>query len=333
MEGLKFASLFLIGLILIVKGADWLTDGASSIARRFNISSLVIGLTIVAFGTSAPELVVSVISSIEGKADMAIGNVVGSNIFNSLAIMGITALIYPVACSKNNIKIDVPLCVLAAVFLFLFTCNGTFLPNLDSVGLFDAKLSRIEGIALLTCFVLFVIYSIYIGRKGKNSDSESENNNIRQEMTIWKSILQFLIGLSCLIFGGDWLVDGASGIASLLGVSDSIIALTIVAAGTSFPELVTSVIAARKGDTDMALGNVVGSNVLNIFLVLGIASSISPLPSGNLNNWNLVIQLAACVLLWIFCFFGKKKFFIVRREGLLLTLCAIGYYVWAVISH
>ena len=339
MEGLKFASLFIIGLILIVKGADWLTDGASSIARRFNISSLVIGLTIVAFGTSAPELVVSVISSLEGKADMAIGNVVGSNIFNSLAIMGITALIYPVACSKNNIKIDVPLCVLAAVFLFLFTYNVKSFSFGEPIGLFDAKISRIEGIALLTCFVLFVIYSIYIGRKDKCSDHDSFKSTANQEMPIWKSTLLFLIGLGCLIFGGDWLVDGASGIASLVGVSDSIIALTIVAAGTSFPELVTSVIAARKGDTDMALGNVVGSNVLNIFLVLGLSSSITPLttvkPDGTneFDSTNLIIQLAASVLLWFFCFYGKKKFFIVRREGLLLALCAIGYYVWTVMSH
>ena len=333
MEGLKFASLFLIGLILIVKGADWLTDGASNIARRFNISSLVIGLTIVAFGTSAPELVVSVISSLEDKADMAIGNVVGSNIFNSLAIMGITALIYPVSCSKNNVKIDVPLCVLAASFLFLFTYNCELFTNRDLFGLFDSKISRIEGVSLLICFLLFVIYSIYIGRKGPTSNSEISTSPSFQEMPIWKSLLLFLIGLACLIFGGDWLVDGASGIASLLGVSDSIIALTIVAAGTSFPELVTSVIAARKGDTDMALGNVVGSNVLNIFLVLGIASTITPLPTGNLNSWNIIIQLVASVLLWFFCFYGKKKYFIVRREGLMLTLCAIGYYVRTVVSH
>lgn len=319
MEGLKFIVFFIVGLALIVKGADWLTDGASSIARRFNISSLVIGLTIVAFGTSAPELVVSVISALEDKTDIAMGNIVGSNIFNTLAVMGITALVCSVKCTKQNVFIDALVCVFASILLLVFL-------------IFGGSLTRIDGIILLTCFLGFVIYSIYIGKKGSNDDKTGDSSTIRKEIPIWQAVTAFLVGLVGLILGGDWFVDGASGIASMLGVSDSIIALTIVAAGTSFPELVTSVIAARKGDTDMAFGNVVGSNALNIFLVLGLTSTITPVPLGTVSMANIFILVGSSLLLWFFCFWGKK-YYIVRREGLILTLCAIGYYVWAVLTR
>ena len=321
MEEFKFILFFLVGLILIVKGADWLTDGASSIARRLHVSSLVIGLTIVAFGTSAPELIVSVLSSIDGKTDIAMGNIVGSNIFNSLAVMGITALVCPVRCTKQNINFDVPICVVASMLLVAFT-------------LFDETLSQAEGIILLLCFIIFVLYSIYIGKKGKAAEPNMQKESLHhKEMPVWHAIILFLVGLGCLVFGGDWFVDGASGIASMLGVSDAVIALTIVAAGTSFPELVTSVIAARKGDTDMALGNVVGSNAINIFLVLGLTSTITPVPLNNVSIINLFVVLGSSALLWSFCFWGKRHYYIVRREGIILTLCAIGYYVWAVISR
>lgn len=321
MENLRFILYFLVGLLLIIKGADWLTDGASSIARRLHVSSLVIGLTIVAFGTSAPELIVSVLSSIDGKTDIALGNVVGSNIFNALAVMGITALVCPVRCTKQNYKLDVPICVVASTLLLLFVYDGS-------------SLSQADGIILLLCFLSFVIYSIYLGRKGTTSQSDNpQDNPSGNEMPVWQAILWFLVGLACLVFGGDWFVDGASGIASMLGVSDAVIALTIVAAGTSFPELVTSVIAARKGDTDMALGNVVGSNAINIFLVLGLTSAITPVPLNNVSFVNLLVVFGSSALLWCFCYFGKRKYYIVRREGVILTLCAIGYYVWAVISR
>lgn len=320
MEELKFILFFLVGLVLIVKGADWLTDGASSIARRLNVSSLVIGLTIVAFGTSAPELIVSVLSSIDGKTDIAMGNIVGSNIFNALAVMGITALVCPVRCTKQNIYFDVPICAVASILLVSFT-------------LFDGLLSQVEGIILLLCFITFVLYSIYIGKKGKPTDLDNQESSSSKEMPVWQAIIWFLVGLGCLVFGGDWFVDGASGIASMLGVSDAVIALTIVAAGTSFPELVTSVIAAKKGDTDMALGNVVGSNAINIFLVLGLTSTITPVPLGNVSMINMFVVLGSSALLWFFCYWGKKQYYIVRREGIILTLFAIGYYVWALLSR
>lgn len=323
MQTLLYIAQFTVGLILILKGADWLTDGASSIARRFNISSLVIGLTIVAFGTSAPELVVSVISAVQGETEMAIGNVVGSNIFNSLAIMGLTAIVYPIFCSRNNIRYDVPFCLVASVALFAMATDG-------------AAITRGNGITLLCFFAIFLSYTFAIAHKASSKPEQEKQPAKAQQpeagLSMTKAILLFSIGLACLVFGGNWLVDGASGIAALLGVSQSVIALTIVAAGTSFPELVTSIVAARKGDTDMAMGNVVGSNIFNIFLVLGVSSTISPLQLGSITAIDLGVLLGSAILLWLFCRFGKRKYYITRFEGVVLTLCAIAYYTYAVLT-
>ena len=334
-DTLLFILQFIVGLVLILKGADFLTDGASSIARRFNISSLVIGLTIVAFGTSAPELVVSAISALEGHTEMAIGNVVGSNIFNTLAIMGITALVFPVACSKNNIRYDVPFCLVASIALFAMA-NDTFLSREVSS---ESAISRSDGITLLCFFLIFLSYSFAIAKSGKKPDGiaiseqkQGKETEGKKEMSMGKAILLFMVGLAGLIFGGDWMVDGASGIATLLGVSQSIIALTIVAAGTSFPELITSVVAARKGDTDMAMGNVVGSNIFNIFFVLGVSSTVAPLKLGNIHLFDFATLLAGAVFLWIFCKFGKRYHYITRFEGAILTLCAIAYYIYKVLN-
>ena len=319
METVKLIGLFLVGLVLIVKGADWLTDGASSIARRLRVSSLVIGLTIVAFGTSMPEMVVSVISALEGKTDMAIGNVVGSNVFNTLAIMGVTALIYPVACTKQNLHIDIPLCVWVSLLLVALALSGS-------------GLAWYDGLILLAGCVAFILYSVYLAKKGRRETAE-EAQPTAEEMPVWKALLLFVVGIAGLVFGGDWMVDGASGIASKLGVSDAIIAVTIVAAGTSFPELMTSVVAARKGDTDMALGNVVGSNIMNILLILGVASTIAPLPLGDIGIWDLLIVACSSVLLLTFCLWNSRhreneEDSLVGSEGLILLVCAVAYYVW-----
>lgn len=311
---------FVVGLLLIVKGADWLTDGASSIARKFNISTLVIGLTIVAFGTSAPELVVSSMASISGETDIAIGNVVGSNIFNVLAIMGITALIAPVPVKGNNIKYEVPLAILASVAVFVMASDALF--NGGGVNV----ITRGEGIILLCFFLIFLAYTFAIARSGVDAEGQSEV----KQMPMWKSILLFLVGLGCLVFGGDTMVDGASGIAGFLGVSQSIIALTIVSAGTSFPELVTSIVAARKGDTDMAMGNVVGSNIFNIFFILGVAATISPLGGGSITFVDYGVSLFSIVALWLACKFGKTYHKITRTEGAMLVLCCIAYYSYLV---
>jgi cation:H+ antiporter len=314
---------FIIGLLLIVKGADWLTDGASSIARKFNISTLVIGLTIVAFGTSAPELVVSSMAAVSGETDIAIGNVVGSNIFNTLAIMGVTAMIAPVPVKKNNIRYEVPLAIIASVAIFVMA--NDVLQNGDVSNL----ISRGEGIILLCFFGIFLAYTFAIARNGVDTNNSSEDTNVKV-MPVWKSILLFLVGLGCLVFGGDTMVDGASGIAGFLGVSQSVIALTIVSAGTSFPELVTSVVAARKGDTDMAMGNVVGSNIFNIFLILGTAATINPLGGGNITMVDYGMLLFSAVVLWTSCTWGKEYHKVTRTEGAMLTLCMIAYYVYIV---
>ena len=311
---------FVVGLLLIMKGADWLTDGASSIARKFNISTLVIGLTIVAFGTSAPELVVSSMASISGETDIAIGNVVGSNIFNVLAIMGITALIAPVPVKGNNIKYEVPLAILASVAVFVMASDALFNGGGANI------ITRGEGIILLCFFLIFLAYTFAIARNGVDAEGQAEV----KLMPIWKSILLFLVGLGCLVFGGDTMVDGASGIAEFLGVSQSIIALTIVSAGTSFPELVTSIVAARKGDTDMAMGNVVGSNIFNIFFILGTAATISPLSGGSITMVDYGLLLFSIVALWLACKFGKTYHKITRTEGAMLVLCCIAYYSYLV---
>ena len=322
MSTILFFLQFAVGLFLIFKGADWLTDGSSAIARRFNISSLVIGLTIVAFGTSAPELVVSVLAAINNQPDMSIGNVIGSNIFNSLAIAGGTALISPIICTRNNLRYDIPLCIISSIAA-VATCTtiGSFTLTTDTI-------SRTDGIILLCFFLIFISYTFAIAHQGVD-DSDNEN---RQTMSVTRSIVVCVLGLAGLILGGNWMVDGASGIAEWLGVSERTIALTIVAGGTSFPELITSVVAARKGDTDMALGNVLGSNIFNVFLVLGTAATITPLTVGDITFFDLGTLLVANLLLWIFCVVGKPRFTVTRPKGLILVLLAIAYYTIAVIT-
>ena len=263
--------LFLVGgLLLILLGANGLTDGAASVAKRFHIPSIVIGLTIVAFGTSAPELTVSISSALKGSADIAIGNVVGSNTFNTLMIVGCTALFAPIAITRNTLKREIPLCILSS-FALLICANDVLL------------------------------------------DSSGE-----------KSALYILGGLAGLIIGGNFFVDGASGIARGLGVSESIIGLTLVAGGTSLPELATSIVAALKKNPEIAIGNVIGSNLFNIFFVLGCSASITPLRLTGITNFDLWVLVGSSILLWLFgIFFGKR--IITRVEGSILILCYIAY--------
>lgn len=352
MEILLFIAKFLIGLVVIVKGADWMTDGASAIAKRFGISTLVIGMTIVAIGSSAPEFVVSALAAIKGNTDMAIGNVVGSNIFNILAIMGATSLVAPVAASKGNIRNDVPFAALSSLVV-LFAAFDSFLTK-DAVN----EISRSEGLLMLCMFAIFISYTMAIAKKENGNGNDNHNDNINtnnnlkenknenenttdiindndkektlQQTSIFKSILLVIVGLAFLIMGGDGLVDGASGIASYMGVSQSIIALTIVSIGTSAPELAASMMAAKKGDTAMALGNVVGSVVFNVFFVLGTAATIHPLALGNISIFDISTLLVASALLWIFC---KSHSALVKWEGVVLLLVQIAYYVILVINE
>ena len=301
------------GLVLILLGANYLTDGASSLAKRFKISDLVIGLTVVAFGTSAPELAVSLSSAIKGSADIAIGNVVGSNMFNTLMIVGCTAFFAPIVVTRNTLLKEIPLCILASVALLAIS-NDMLLDKqpLDVV-------SRTDGFLLLLFFIIFMVYTFSIARQ--HGDEEAEEV---KQIPLWLSLIYIIGGLAALVFGGNIFVDGATGIARSLGVSESVIGLTLVAGGTSLPELATSVVAALKKNPEMAIGNVVGSNLFNIFLVLGASATITPLNLIGITNFDLLSLVIASVILWFFGVFYKKRT-ITRAEGTILVVCYIAY--------
>ena len=311
----------LLGLALILIGANALTDGASALAKRWGVSDLVIGLTVVAFGTSAPELVISVVSSVGGNSELAIGNVVGSNLFNVFVIIGVTAMVVPIKVGKSIMINEIPFVILSALAL-LAIGNSHLLDGAAS-----PAVSRVDGILLLLFFVIFMRYTFSQARGGTATDSEGSV----KLMPMWKSLIWVVAGLGGLIYGGDRFVAGASAIASRLGVSDAVIGLTIVAAGTSLPELATSVAAALKGKPAIALGNVIGSNIFNIFLVLGVSAVIRPLPFGTIGNVDLISLTVACMMFWFFGWFFKERT-ITRTEGAILTSCYIVYVAYMVSS-
>ena len=306
------------GMALILLGANGLTDGSSSVAKRFGISDLVIGLTIVAFGTSAPELMVSLVSSIKGSAQLAIGNVVGSNIFNILMIVGLTAVVMPIKVQKNTITNEIPLVLLSS--LALVACASDIVLD-GGVG---NVIGRGDGIILLLFFAIFMRYTFSIAK----SSGEESGEQIKL-MPIWKSLLFIVLGLAGLIFGGQLFVDGASGIARSLGVSESFIGLTLVAGGTSLPELATSVVAAVKKKPGIAIGNVIGSNLFNIFLVLGASATVSPLPLGNIGISDMLMLVVSSVLFWAAGWFFKDKT-ITRIEGAIMVALYVGYIWWLI---
>lgn len=314
--------IFIVSVIVLVKGADWVTDGASSIAKRFNISDLIIGLTVVSIGTSAPELVVNLFASDSGSSDLAIGNVLGSNIFNTLAILGICAMISPVFVKRITVQVEIPLGLLAAVVLGVLANDALIDGSSSSV------LSRSDGIILLFFFVVFMYYTFFSAMRDKKLSTE-ETEEI-QQFPLGLSILMLLGGFAGLIGGGKFMVDSAVEIAKSWGVSEGIIGLTVVAAGTSFPELVVSVMAARKGSTDMAIGNVVGSNVFNVFFVLGISATVRPIPfNPNINNLDIVVTALGCLMVVAFVFLGEGRK-ISKGEGSILTLGYVTYIAYLV---
>jgi len=311
----------LIGLALILFGANWLTDGASAVAKRWGISDLVIGLTVVAFGTSAPELVISVVSAIHGSAGLAIGNVVGSNIFNVLVIIGCVAVVAPIKVEKGNMTNDIPLVILSSIALLV--CSNSIL--LD--GSAENVISRSEGLLLLLFFLIFMRYTFSIAKSAGSVGSDGTGDSTVAEtkgLPLWRSVLLIVGGLAGLIAGGEWFVDGASGVARGLNVSESVIGLTIVAAGTSLPELATSMVAALKKKTGLAVGNVVGSCVFNVFMVLGVSAVIRPLPLGGIGNFDLLTLVLASVLFWFFGWQIKIRT-ITRIEGILLLAVYVVY--------
>lgn len=312
----------IVGFVLLVKGADFFVEGASSIAKRMHIPTIVIGLTIVAFGTSAPELAVSLSAAIKGSNDIAIGNVVGSNIFNLLVVIGVSAMISPLTVKRSMIKKDYPLSIFAAILLGVLC--------LDSV-LFHAKettLGRMDGVSLLVCFVFFMYITVREGLRGrKDAKKEHEDEVENMSFPIGKSIVLLVVGLAGIVFGGDLSVEGAKEIARAFGLSEALIGLTIVAIGTSLPELVTSIVAAKKGESDIALGNVVGSNLFNIFFILGCSATILPMHVSGTYIYDIGLLIIVSVLAFIPIAKSKK---VGRVMGGVMTLAYVAYTVYLI---
>lgn len=306
------------GLLLILLGANYLVDGSSSIAKKFGISEFIIGLTIVGIGTSAPEMVVSFMSSFQGKADMAIGNIVGSNIFNTMLILGITAVIAPLTITRNNLKKDIPLNIIVTILLITLGMNETLF------GFGNDQLSRIDGIILLA------IFAWYLWSSFKEDQPDEDENGIVVKNGI-VSTLMIVGGLAGLIAGGKLFVNSATALAQMFGVSDKFIAITVMAAGTSMPELATCVVAALKGRGQLALGNILGSNISNILLILGGSALISPLSFSGMTTVDLGLILVGAVFILLSSYMFRKKE-LDRIEGIILILIEISY-MWYLITN
>jgi cation:H+ antiporter len=311
--------LFVLGFVVMIKGADFLVDGAASLAKRFNISNLVIGLTVVSFGTSAPELVVNIIASLNGSTDIAVGNILGSNIANILLILGVSALIYPLTVHKNTVKKEIPYSFFVCLILSILVGDIIF------DGAPEGLLSRVDGLILIALFGAFLYYTYRISKETNELPEEVE---IKQ-LSVFRAILYLIIGIIGLVFGGQWIVDGAVVIATGLGMSESFIGLTVIAIGTSLPELATSAVAAYKRNTDIAIGNVVGSNIFNITWILGVSSLINPLVFNSHNLVDLGVVLLATLLLVILIFAGRM-FTLTKIEGSVFLLLYAAYIVFLI---
>lgn len=313
--------LLIVGLALILVGANYLTDGSAALARRFKLSEFIVGLTVVAIGTSTPELVVSVVSALHGSGEMAIGNVTGSNLFNGLLILGVSTLIRPVPLTSDNIKKDIPLGILASILLLVVCCDVLLGSDLYN------NIGRDEGIILLLLFVVFISYTVF---SAKAPEGE-EVVEAQKQTPMWLIIIMIVGGLAALVFGGNLFQTSAVEVARALGVSESVIAITLLAGGTSLPELAASVVSALKGKAEMAMGNVLGSNISNIFLVLGASATITPLSLGGITMVDLLTVLGASILLWITAFSFKRNK-IDRPEAAILII-AYFVYIGYMISH
>jgi cation:H+ antiporter len=315
--------LFALGLFFLIKGADLLVDGASAIAKRLKVSDLVIGLTIVAFGTSMPELIVSLFSAISGNTDIAIGNIIGSNIANIFLILGVSAIIYPISVKHGTVWREIPFSLLAAVMLGILA-NDAFFNNAASSGL-----ERIDGLVLIGFFTVFLFYTFGVAKNNRNDAKDSAESFVGG-LSKSRSITYILSGLALLTVGGKLGVDNAVKIALELGLSQAFIGLTIVAIGTSLPELATSAIAAFKKKTDIAIGNVVGSNIFNVFWVLGLSAFITPLPFNTKLNTDTLMVILASLMLFIAMFIGKKNH-LQKTDGIIYVLLYAAYLFYLVI--
>ncbi|MGL5314333.1 MAG: calcium/sodium antiporter [Peptostreptococcaceae bacterium] len=313
--------ILIVGFLFLIKGADLFVEGASSIARKFNVPAMVIGLTIVAMGTSAPEAAVSITSSLAGQNDMSVANIVGSNFFNILIVLGVSSLLATLPVEKNTIKKDTPFLILVSLMMLLFT--------------YDLNITRFEGLLLLAVFVYFIINTIMNAKSSSNDDQTHDVETAIdadviavQDTSMVKTILISVIGIVGIVLGGDLVVDSASSIASAFGMSSNLIGLTIVAVGTSLPEFVTSVMAIRKGETEIAIGNVVGSNLFNILFILGLASTISPISISILALIDVIFMIFITILLYLFM---KKQNSLTKVNGIIFIVLYVAYLSYTII--
>ena len=313
-----------IGAALVIWGADRLTEGASSLARGMRVPEIIIGLTIVAAGTSAPELFVSLVSALKGTADLSVGNVIGSNIFNTTLIVGCSALVAPMVVAKSTVKKDIPFAVFASLLLFVLCFD-----DMDSPHLWGNEISRSDGLILLLGFMAFMIYTFHEAKKEGLMPTEEEledNAELPKDYShLGRNLFWIVFGLACLIFGSNLFVDAATYVAHRFGVRQSVIGLTIVAGGTSLPELATSVVAAYKGRSALAIGNVIGSNVFNILLILGLTAFVHPLRIMGITIVDLMVLLVSIGFLWLFAF---TKYYVSRREAAVLVGSFVVYMCW-----
>lgn len=331
--------LLVLGVIIVLKGADWLTDGAVNIATRFGVSQMVIGLTIVAMGTSMPEFCVSMVSALKGTPDLAVGNVVGSNTLNTLLIVGCSALVAPIMVKRSSVKRDIPFAVVASLLMLLFCLDGA--------------IGRVDAAVLFAGFCLFMFVTLKYAKTTEEhaatvatsgaamATAAAASTSVSEAPTsqtsapeasvasMLKAVVMLVVGLLCLIAGSNMFVDNASFVASSLGVSDAVIGLTIVAGGTSLPELATSMVSAKKGNSDIAIGNVIGSNVFNILMIIGITGLVKPMHIAGITTLDLIMMLASMLLMWFFC---RTTYKVKRWEGAVLTIVYLAYLTWLIMN-
>ncbi|MCI6765192.1 MAG: calcium/sodium antiporter [Prevotella sp.] len=338
--------LLVLGVIIVLKGADWLTDGAVNIATRFGVSQMVIGLTIVAMGTSMPEFCVSMVSALKGTPDLAVGNVVGSNTLNTLLIVGCSALVAPIMVKRSSVKRDIPFAVVASLLMLLFCLDGA-IGRVDAAVLFAgfclfmfvtlkyAKTTEEPAAAVATSGAATTTGISEASTSQPSSSEASSSETSAQEASqasgtsMLKAVVMLVVGLLCLIAGSNMFVDNASFVASSLGVSDAVIGLTIVAGGTSMPELATSMVSAKKGNSDIAIGNVIGSNVFNILMIIGITGLVKPMHIAGITTLDLIMMLASMLLMWFFC---RTTYKVKRWEGAVLTIIYLAYLTWLIMN-
>lgn len=344
--------LLVLGVIIVLKGADWLTDGAVNIATRFGVSQMVIGLTIVAMGTSMPEFCVSMVSALKGTPDLAVGNVVGSNTLNTLLIVGCSALVAPIMVKRSSVKRDIPFAVVASLLMLLFCLDGA-IGRVDAAVLFAgfclfmfvtlkyAKTTEEHAAAVATSGAAMATAAAASTSAPEASTSQPSSSEASSSETsapkasqasgtsMLKAVVMLVVGLLCLIAGSNMFVDNASFVASSLGVSDAVIGLTIVAGGTSMPELATSMVSAKKGNSDIAIGNVIGSNVFNILMIIGITGLVKPMHIAGITTLDLIMMLASMLLMWFFC---RTTYKVKRWEGAVLTIIYLAYLTWLIMN-